>query len=213
MRGLFITVEGGDGSGKTTAALRLIEKLKKEGYLVTYTREPGGVAIAEQIRDVIVDVNNKEMDAKTEALLYAASRRQHLVEKVLPTLEKGGIVICDRFIDSSLVYQGIGRGLGVKEVYEMNLFATENVLPDLTVFFDVKPEIALKRVMSDDEREVNRLDLESLDFHQKVYDGYLAICETFKDRIKKIDASLDKDGVYQQLESLVEGQLCKIKNS
>lgn len=206
MAGLFITLEGGDGSGKTTAATRLTTQLQKEGYKVTYTREPGGVKIAEQIRSVIVDVNNKEMDAKTEALLYAAARRQHLVEKVIPTLKQGGIVICDRFIDSSLVYQGMGRGLGIKEVYQMNLFATEKVMPDLTIFFDVKPEIAIMRVMSND-REVNRLDLESLSFHQQVYDGYLKICEMFPERIKKVDASLSEDEVYHQVEALVKGKL------
>ena len=160
MPGLFITLEGGDGSGKTTAGQRLYEQLIKEGYTVTFTREPGGVRIAEEIRSVIVDVNNKEMNAKTEALLFAAARAQHLVEKVTPTLEAGGIVISDRYIDSSLVYQGIGRGLGIKEVYDINMFATDHLIPDLTLFFDVKPEIAIKRVMSND-REVNRLDLES----------------------------------------------------
>ena len=206
MAGLFITLEGGDGSGKTTAAIRLTRQLEKEGYTVTYTREPGGVKIAEEIRSVIVDVNNKEMDAKTEALLYAAARRQHLVEKVLPTLKQGGIVLCDRFIDSSLVYQGIGRGLGIDEVYQMNLFATENVLPNLTIFFDVKPEVAIKRVMSN-EREVNRLDLESLAFHQSVYEGYLQICTLFPQRIRKIDASLSPDKVYDQVYALVKERL------
>ena len=206
MAGLFITLEGGDGSGKTTAAIRLTKQLEKEGYTVTYTREPGGVQIAEEIRSVIVDVNNKEMDAKTEALLYAAARRQHLVEKVLPTLKQGGIVLCDRFIDSSLVYQGIGRGLGIDEVYQMNLFATENVLPNLTIFFDVKPEVAIKRVMSN-EREVNRLDLESLAFHQSVYEGYLQICTLFPQRIRKIDASLSPDEVYEQVYALVKERL------
>lgn len=206
MSGLFITLEGGDGSGKTTAAKKLITQLTKEGYTVTYTREPGGVKIAEEIRNVIVDVNNKEMDAKTEALLYAAARRQHLVEKVIPTLEKNGIVICDRFIDSSLVYQGIARGLGIDQVYKMNLFATENVMPDLTVFFDVKPEIALTRVLNNN-REVNRLDLESLKFHQNVYQGYLKICDMFKERIKKIDASQSPDEVYRSLYQLVKEKL------
>jgi dTMP kinase len=198
MPGLFITLEGGDGSGKTTAGKRLYDQLVKEGYTVTFTREPGGVRIAEEIRNVIVDVNNKEMNAKTEALLFAASRAQHLVEKVLPTLEKGGIVISDRYIDSSLVYQGIGRGLGIKEIYDINMFATDHLIPDLTLFFDVKPEIAIKRVMSNN-REVNRLDLESLEFHQHVYEGYLKICDLYNDRIKKINAALSPDEVYEQV--------------
>lgn len=198
MPGLFITLEGGDGSGKTTAGQRLYEQLIKEGYTVTFTREPGGVRIAEEIRSVIVDVNNKEMNAKTEALLFAAARAQHLVEKVTPTLEAGGIVISDRYIDSSLVYQGIGRGLGIKEVYDINMFATDHLIPDLTLFFDVKPEIAIKRVMSND-REVNRLDLESLEFHQNVYEGYLKICDLYSDRIQKINAALSPDEVYDQV--------------
>ncbi len=196
MSGKFITFEGGEGSGKTTIANLLKENLEKEGYNVVLTREPGGVAIAEQIRDIIVDVNNTQMDARTEALLYASSRRQHLVEKVIPALKENKIVICDRYVDSSMVYQGIGRGLGIDEVYNMNLFATENILPDLTIFFDIKPELGLQRVYSNKDREVNRLDLEALDFHQKVYDGYLTICERFKERIVKIDASLSVEEVY-----------------
>lgn len=199
MAGVFITFEGGEGSGKTTIASKVKEQLTKEGYHVVLTREPGGVEIAEEIRNVIVDIKNTHMDKKTEALLYAASRRQHLVEKVIPALEKDYIVICDRFIDSSLVYQGIARGIGIDEVYEMNLFATDHILPKCTIFFDVEPEIGLKRVHSDKEREVNRLDLEKLDFHKKVYEGYLQICDKYSDRIVKVDASLDIDSVYNQV--------------
>lgn len=199
MNGVFITFEGGEGSGKTTIANMIKETLSQEGYNVILTREPGGVDIAEKIRDVIVDVKNTNMDRKTEALLYAASRRQHLVEKVIPALQLGCIVICDRYVDSSLVYQGIARGIGIDEVYEMNLFATDNKLPDRTIFFDVKPEIGLKRVHSDNQREINRLDLEKLDFHQKVYEGYLTICDKYKDRIVKVDAHKGVDEVYKQV--------------
>lgn len=206
MAGLFITLEGGEGSGKTTVAQMLKEALENEGYEVVLTREPGGVKISEQIRDIIADISNTDMDAKTEALLFAASRRQHLVEKVLPTLKRDGIVICDRFIDSSLVYQGIARNLGIKEVYEMNLFATENTLPDLTIFFDVKPEIGLARIKKNN-RVVERLDLESLSFHQSVYEGYLKICEMYSKRIKKIDASLDQKAVYEQAYKLIKEKL------
>lgn len=197
MKGLFITLEGGEGSGKTTIAQMLKEALEPQKH-VMITREPGGVKIAEEIRNVIVDVNNTEMDARTEALLYAASRRQHLVEKVKPVLNQGGIVICDRFIDSSLVYQGIGRGLGIENVYNMNLFATEGMMPDLTLFFDIKPEEALKRIQLDDEREVNRLDLESLSFHQSVYEGYKKIAYMYPERIKTINAACSIDDVLQQ---------------
>lgn len=203
MPGLFITFEGGEGSGKTTIAKKVKEILEQEGYKVTLTREPGGVEIAEKIRDIIHDIKYTNMDKKTEALLYAASRRQHLVEKVLPALDQGQIVICDRFVDSSMVYQGIGRGIGVDEVYEMNLFATENILPQRTIFFDVLPEIGIQRVYSNKDREINRLDLENIEFHQKVYQGYLSICDKFPERIVKIDASQDIDSVLSQALSMI----------
>ena len=199
MSGVFITFEGGEGSGKTTIANMIKDTLALEGYHVVLTREPGGVDIAEKIRDVIVDIKSTNMDRKTEALLYAASRRQHLVEKVIPALEHGHIVICDRYVDSSLVYQGIARGIGIDEVYEMNLFATDNKLPDRTIFFDVSPEIGLKRVHSDNQREVNRLDLEKMEFHQKVYEGYLTICDKYQERIVKVDASANLGKVYEQV--------------
>lgn len=199
MSGIFITFEGGEGSGKTTIASLVEQKLTQEGYKVILTREPGGVEIAEKIRDIIVDPKNIKIDRKTEALLYAASRRQHLVEKVIPALENDYIVICDRFIDSSLVYQGLARGIGIDEVYEMNLFATENILPKRTLFFDIKPEDGLKRVYANKDREINRLDLEKIDFHQKVYEGYLSLCDKYSKRIVKIDASQDIEGVFNQV--------------
>lgn len=199
MSGIFITFEGGEGSGKTTIAAMVKEILDKEGYQVTLTREPGGVEIAEEIRDIIHDIKNTNMDRKTEALLYAASRRQHLVEKVIPALEKGNIVICDRYVDSSMVYQGIARGIGIDKVYEMNLFATENILPNRTIFFDIRPEDGLSRVYANKVREVNRLDLEKIEFHKKVYDGYMSICDKFTDRIVKIDASQSIEGVLSQV--------------
>ena len=199
MSGIFITFEGGEGSGKTTIASLVEQKLTQEGYKVILTREPGGVEIAEKIRDIIVDPKNIKIDRKTEALLYAASRRQHLVEKVIPALENDYIVICDRFIDSSLVYQGLARGIGIDEVYEMNLFATENILPKRTLFFDIKPEDGLKRVYANKDRELNRLDLEKIDFHQKVYEGYLSLCDKYSKRIVKIDASQDIEGVFNQV--------------
>lgn len=199
MSGIFISFEGGEGSGKTTIAAMVKDILDKEGYSVTLSREPGGVEIAEEIRDIIHDVKNINMDRKTEALLYAASRRQHLVEKIIPALEKGNIVICDRYVDSSMVYQGIARGIGIDEVYQMNLFATESILPTRTIFFDIKPEDGLSRVYANEVREVNRLDLEKIEFHKKVYDGYLEISNKFKDRIVKIDASVAVEDVLAQV--------------
>lgn len=204
MSGIFITFEGGEGSGKTTIAAMIKEHLTREGYQVTLTREPGGVEIAEKIRDIIHNVDYTNMDCKTEALLYAASRRQHLVEKVIPALESGHIVICDRYLDSSMVYQGIARGIGVDEVYQMNLFATENILPKRTIFFDILPEDGLKRVYANKDREVNRLDLENIDFHRKVYNGYLSLCDKFPDRIVKIDASLTIDQVFSEVLSKIK---------
>lgn len=199
MAGVFITFEGGEGSGKTTIASLVKEQLEKEGYQVVLTREPGGVDIAEEIRNVILDVKNTNMDKKTEALLYAASRRQHLVEKVIPALNQGAVVICDRFIDSSLVYQGLARGVDIDEVYKMNLFATENILPQRTIFFDIQPELGMQRIAMNKDREVNRLDMEKMDFHHKVYQGYLQICDKYPQRIVKVDASQSIENVFNQV--------------
>ena len=171
-QGLFITFEGPEGAGKTTVISTLYNRLKAEGRQVILTREPGGIEIAEKIRTIILDNNHTEMDAKTEALLYAAARRQHLVEKVIPALNNGTIVLCDRFIDSSLAYQGYARNLNVDDVLLINQFAIENTMPDLTVFFDINPEEGLARINKNNEREKNRLDKESINFHQKVYEGY-----------------------------------------
>lgn len=134
-KGVFITVEGPEGAGKTTIIEMLADELEREGHRVLKTREPGGIEIAEQIRKVILDKSNTAMDPRTEALLYAAARRQHLVEKVKPALESGMIVICDRFIDSSLAYQGYARGLGIEEVFSINRFAIEGMMPELTFLF------------------------------------------------------------------------------
>lgn len=194
MKGKFITLEGPDGSGKTTVSLKIVKILEEKGYQVMLTREPGGVDIAEQIRNVILDKTNTAMDAKTEALLYAAARRQHLVEKVLPALQEGYIVICDRFVDSSLAYQGVGRHLGIDKVYQMNLFAIEDIMPDKTIFFNIDYRLGLERIKSN-QRESDRLDNASQDFHKNVYEGYLEICDKYADRIVKVDASLDVESV------------------
>ena len=173
------------------------------------TREPGGTPIAEQIRNVILDKNNTSMDGRTEALLYAASRRQHLVEKVWPALKEGKIVICDRYLDSSLAYQGGARGLGVEEILNVNLFATENTWPDLTLLFDIKPEIGLARINANSEREVNRLDLEKIDFHNKVRETFLALAKRFPDRYVIIDASQSREDVAKATMDAILSRLCK----
>jgi dTMP kinase len=203
-KGIFITIEGPDGSGKTTILQMLTQNLEREGYAVVATREPGGIEIAEQIRKVILDPGNTAMDPRTEALLYAAARRQHLSEKVKPALKAGKVVLCDRFVDSSLAYQGHARGLGIDEVYSINEFAIENMMPAMTLYFDVAPEIGLERINKNKGREVNRLDMEKLEFHQKVREGYMIIAERFPDRIAKIDASKELDAVYKQAEAKIK---------
>ena len=192
MKGLFITFEGGEGSGKSTLIEGLVEYLESRNLKVIKTREPGGIKISEDIRNVILDVNNTRMDQITEALLYAASRRQHLVEKVIPYLNEGYIVICDRFLDSSLAYQGHARGIGIDKVYNINLSATDGILPDLTLFIDVRPEVGLKRISSNN-REQNRLDLEKMSFHERVYEGYKIVLERFKDRVVSVNGEQSKE--------------------
>lgn len=195
MKGFFITFEGGEGSGKTTVIEKVENYYLEKGFNVVRTREPGGSKIAEDIRNVILDVNNTAMDSITEAMLYAASRRQHLVEKVTPYLEKGYIVLCDRFIDSSLAYQGYARGLGIDKVYQLNLIATNGILPDVTIYIDVKPEVGLSRIKSNN-REENRLDKESIKFHENVYEGYHQVSLMFKERFKVINGEQEREAVY-----------------
>ena len=206
---MFITLEGPEGSGKTSAVKYAVEQLEKMGYQIVQTREPGGTPIAEQIRNVILDKNNKAMDPRTEALLYAASRRQHLVEKVWPSLKEGKIVICDRFLDSSLAYQGGARGLGIDEVLQINLFATENTWPDLTLLFDLDPEIGLARIEANSMREVNRLDLENIKFHRLVRNTFLDLANRYPNRFVIIDASKSQKEVGEETLKVILDRLCK----
>ena len=186
---MFITFEGPEGSGKTSAANEVIRILVARGYDVLYTREPGGTPIAEEIRNIILDKKNTALDARAEALLYAASRRQHLVEKVWPALKEGKIVISDRFLDSSLAYQGAARKIGIENVLNINLFATEGTFPDLTLLFDITPEKGLERIAINKKREVNRLDLEALEFHRQVRETFLELAKKYRERYVVIDAS------------------------
>ncbi len=206
---MFITLEGPEGSGKTTAVESAVKKLQEMGYEVVRTREPGGTPIAEQIRNVILDKENTAMDSRTEALLYAASRRQHLVEKVWPALKEGKVVICDRYLDSSLAYQGGARGLGIEEVLNVNLFATENTWPDLTLLFDIKPEVGLARISANAGREVNRLDLEKIEFHNKVRESFLNLAKRFPERYVIIDAGKSKEEVAKATMEAILSRLCK----
>ena len=194
--GMFITFEGPDGSGKTTVSTAVEQRLREEGYNTIYTREPGGSDIAEQIRRVILDPENTAMDARTEALLYAASRRQHLVEVILPALAAGKNVISDRFVDSSLAYQGCGRGLGVDEVLAVNQFAIEGHMPDRTIYLKISAREGLKRIQS--REYLDRLDQEKTDFHETVAAGYESLLERFRDRMIVIPADQPKEKVIAE---------------
>ncbi|MEG1312808.1 MAG: dTMP kinase, partial [Bacilli bacterium] len=194
---MFITFEGPEGSGKTSVMKVVAERFIAEGKNIILTREPGGTEIAEQIRNVILDKKNTSLDPIAEALLYAASRRQHLVEKIWPALKEGKIVFCDRFLDSSLAYQGGARGLGIDNVLGINMFATEGFFPQLTLLFDIVPEQGLERISANKNREVNRLDLEKITFHHKVRNTFLELAKQYKDRYIIIDASLPFDDVVE----------------
>ena len=204
---MFITIEGPEGSGKSSVTRKVAERLEKEGYDIVFTREPGGTDISEQIRNIILDKNNTKMDPMTEAMLYAASRRQHLVEKVWPLSNEGKIVISDRYLDSSLAYQGGARGLGIDNILQLNNFATEGNFPDLTLLFDIDPRIGLKRIAANAKREVNRLDLEKIEFHDSVRKTFLSLANRFKDRYVIIDASKPFDEVVEDTYIAIKNRL------
>ena len=199
MRGIFITIEGPDGSGKTTALQQVVPRLQQEmNRKVVATREPGGSPIAEKIRSLILDPSHTDMDSRTEALLYAASRRQHLIEKVLPVLESGDVIFCDRFVDSSIAYQGYARGIGEEGIREINQFATEGIEPDVTLYIDVPAEVGIQRIHANlDEREYNRLDQEKLAFHEKVRAGYLQLAKANPERIVVVDGTMSREAVAE----------------
>ncbi|MBE6053736.1 MAG: dTMP kinase [Clostridium sartagoforme] len=202
-RGRFIVFEGGDGSGKSTALEKIYDFLIKSGIYCIKTREPGGIKISEDIRNIILDTNNINMDRKTEALLYAAARRQHLVERVIPELDKGKIVLCDRFIYSSLAYQGYARGIPVEEIFEINKFAIGEYMPDLNIFFDISPEVALSRISKNSDREVNRLDLEKIDFHNRVREGYYKLIDKNRDEFQIVNAEKSIDEVFNETKDII----------
>ena len=184
-KGFFITFEGGDGSGKSTQISILKESLIEKGYDVILTREPGGTDISEKIRELILDPENGEMEDITEAYLYAAARAQLVRQLIKPALEEGKVVICDRFVDSSIAYQGFGRGLG-DAVGVINTYAVDDCMPDLTILLKLDPERGSSRIAG---REHDRIEQASDDFHRKVYEGYLKLEEKYPDRILGVDAS------------------------
>lgn len=187
----FITFEGPEGSGKTTVLQQVASKLQGE-FETIVTREPGGVTTGEQIREILLE--GGEMDERTEALLFAASRREHLVGKVIPSLDQGKVVLCDRYIDSSLAYQGYARGIGVEEVKAINEFAINGLYPDLTIYLDVSVAVGRQRIVSN-LREQNRLDQEDVAFHEKVVEGYHKVIDNDASRFVVIDANQNIDDV------------------
>ena len=208
MRGIFITIEGPDGSGKTTALQQVVPRLQQEmNRKVVATREPGGSPIAEKIRSLILDPSHTDMDSRTEALLYAASRRQHLVEKVLPVLESGDVIFCDRFVDSSIAYQGYARGIGEEGIREINQFATEGIEPDVTLYIDVPAEVGIQRIHANlDEREYNRLDQEKLAFHEKVRAGYQHLAQANPERIVVVDGTMSRESVAEACYHIIKNR-------
>lgn len=209
---MFITVEGVEGCGKTTILKMVYDKLLSENYNIILTREPGGVQISEQIRNIILNKENTALDNRTEALLFAASRRQLLVEKIWPALKEGKIVLCDRYLDSSLAYQGGGKHLGIDNVLNINLFATENTLPDMTILFDIPPEIGLQRISANSEREVNRLDLEKISFYNDTRNAFLSLAEKFNDRYVVIDASKSIEEVFEQAYRIIKKKINELSH-
>ncbi|GAA0439188.1 dTMP kinase [Lentibacillus halophilus] len=203
MNGYFVTFEGGEGAGKSSILNAAAVQLSNQGYDVLTTREPGGIDLSEKIRQLILSNDHTTMDARTEALLYAAARRQHLVEKIFPALQEGKVVLCDRFIDSSLAYQGYARGIGMDDVYRINEFAIQHAFPDRTLFFDIEPAKGLARIASNENREKNRLDLENRWFHEQVYEAYHVLVSQSPDRFRVINA----DQPYEVVQADVMQQL------
>lgn len=202
-KGYFITFEGGDGAGKSTQINRLMEHLENCGFDVILTREPGGTDIGEKIRNIILDPENKEMDAVTEAMLYAASRAQHVAQVIKPAIEEGKIVICDRFIDSSIAYQGFGRGLG-DSVSIINSYAVGEYMPDKTVLLKLKPQLGNKRIST---REKDRIELEAESFHQAVFEGYETLEKMYPERIIGVDATGTIDEIHDIIRNHIDDLL------
>ncbi len=202
-RGYFVTLEGGEGSGKSTQLGLLEDYLSKGGYDVIFTREPGGTPISEKIRKILLGGENTEMCDETEALLFAAARVQHIKEKILPAVAAGKTVVCDRYVHSSLVYQGYARGLG-DFVEKVNSYALENCMPDVTIFLDITPERAFARKGGADKDD--RLEQSGMDFHKRVYDGYVRVAEKFPDHFVRINADRPVEDVFEDILSTLENR-------
>jgi len=201
-KGIFITIEGTDGSGKSTQMKKMEDYLKEQGYEVVVTRDPGGTLISESIRKIVLDPENTEMSKMTELLLYYAARAQLAFQLIKPALNEGKIVLCDRYIDSTYVYQGYGRGFDRETIDKLNDISLSGVIPDLTLFLDISPEIALKRRFN--ATSFDRIEKEKMDFHMRVYNGYKKLCEIFPERIARIDASNSKNKVYEEIKEILD---------
>lgn len=208
MAGTFISFEGPDGAGKTSVIKAVNESLSNQlgADQVLLTREPGGDRIAEQIRDVLFDDRNTNMDSRTEALLFAAARRQHVVQDIEPALYAGKVVLSDRYVDSSVAYQGGGRHLGIDDIWELNEFAIHDLLPALTIYLDVPSELGLQRISEHRSDQVNRLDREKLAFHKRVRRAFLTLAKRDPQRIAVVDASADLATVIKNVEELIHSR-------
>lgn len=213
MTGLFITVEGPDGAGKSSLVKGLVPLIQSALSIpLVVTREPGGSDIAEEIREILLNPEHTAMDDRTEALLLAAGRRQHVVEKIIPALERNEVVLCDRFVDSSIAYQGHARGIGMEEVAAINQFATEGLTPDLTLYLDVDAEVGLNRIADkNSNRTHDRLELEEVTFHEKVREAYHQLVKENSERFVTVDASQSQEAVLQDCWHIVEKRL-KLEN-
>jgi len=205
MKGIFITMEGPDGAGKSTQIDMLRSYLNDRGYDVLITRDPGGNEISEAIRQIILNKDFTEMGYMTELLLYASARAQLVKENIKPALEAGKAVIADRFVDSSAVYQGIGRDLGIETVYKVNEFALQGIMPDMTFLMDLDAETGIARKKN--QAELDRMENETLEFHRKVVEGYRLLAENNRDRIVKIDATLPISEIHDIIIRHVEKNL------
>nr|WP_251129418.1 dTMP kinase [Exiguobacterium sp. ERU653] len=183
---MFITVEGPDGSGKSTQLQLLVESLKQKGYDIVVTREPGGTTVGNQIREVLLSPDYHEMTPRVEMMLYAASRAQNVEQVIRPALERGAIVLCDRFIDASIAYQGYGLQYDLDQIRSLNEWATNGLTPDLTFLFDLRPERANERMK--DRGQLDRIESRDQTFHERVYKGFQTLLKQYPERIIRIDA-------------------------
>ena len=214
MSGKFISFEGPDGAGKTSVMRQIKADLEEQfgADRVMYTREPGGNHISEQIRRVLFNADNTDMDTRTEALLFAAARRQHIVSEILPALQEDKVILCDRYVDSSIAYQGAGRHLGEQEIWQLNQFAIDGLLPELTVYLDVPSEVGLRRIAEHRSDQVNRLDKEKLAFHHLVRHSFLRLQQAYPDRIKLVDASQPLAKVVADVKQVINARYPELFN-